>query len=258
MTTDVAIVGCVMIAAIGIIIDSAEFLAARHQIARAFRWDALATMVRPSGASSPVARAVSSAFIWNGVAFHVIRISLATAALLAAAAGSLVGASLATLLLLVMQMLLGLRLGYGMDGADQMYTMVLAGISLTLVSHAAGLAFVAGHSLLSYWISGVAKLAGEEWRSGRAPAAIVSTVGHGSEFGARIVGRFSRPLAYTTMGFEVAGPFLVAFGPVGGVAFGIAALGFHVSIATVMGLNNFVWAFGSALPAVVWLSTLMA
>jgi hypothetical protein len=47
---------------------------------------------------------------------------------------------------------------------------------------------------------------------------------------------------------------LILLGTPGAIAIIAIGLGFHVSIALLMGLNNFVWSFGASYPALVLLA----
>jgi hypothetical protein len=166
------------------------------------------------------------------------------------------GAVLCAAVVVALQLMSAARLGFGLDGADQMQTVVWSGVALAGISPEAGLMLIAGQSLLSYWISGVAKLAGSDWRRGLAPGKIASTLGHGSRRAAYLLEKASQPVAIATIVFEVVGPFAIFAGLAGGLAFAVCAVMFHLTVAITMGLNNFVWAFSAALPAVAWLSSL--
>lgn len=255
MTEHFALLLCTLLAAIGVTIDSAEMLRSRVAIARAFRIDVTSTMVAvaPYKANS----LIPVLFARNGVPIHTFRIGLAVLAVASVLTGSYGLAALIAALLFLLQVVISQRLGFGLDGADQMYTIVWAGVALSGFVPAAGLVLIAGQSLVSYLVSGIAKLYGHAWRSGVAPGQITSTLGHGGPTSSVVVGRFSSLVSTGTMAFEVGGPFLILLGPVGAIVFSAAAAGFHLSIAAVMGLNNFVWAFIAALPAVIWLASIL-
>lgn len=256
MSEDLALLCCTVIAACGVIVDSAEMLAARQTIERAFRLDITSTMIarRAPGLTGAV---LASLFRREGVVLQTVRIILSLLAVATVAAGWPELMAIVALLLFLIQVLISHRLGFGLDGADQMYTVIWAGIAISGLVPAAGLALIAGQSVLSYLISGGAKLMGREWRSGTAPGSITATLGHGGEVSGTLIGRISKPVALGTMVFELGGPFLILFGPGGALVFCFAAAGFHLGIAAAMGLNNFVWAFTAALPTIIWLSTIL-
>ncbi|MFN0051096.1 MAG: HTTM domain-containing protein [Planctomycetales bacterium] len=153
-----------------------------------------------------------------------------------------------------------LRTPFGTDGADQMNLLTLGALSLErlcaseVVRHAA-LWFVALQLILSYFVAGMAKLRGEEWRSGRAPWGIFTTKLYGIPRLGRWLMRHPRVSWLMSWGiilFEIGFPAVfVAPRPVA-LAFLVLGLSFHVLTAFVMGLNTFFWAFLAAYPALVW------
>lgn len=256
MTEHLALLCCTVIAACGLIVDSAEMLTARKAIERAFRFEITSTMVARAAPISTTAF-LATVFRRQGVVIQTVRIILALLAVAAVIAGLFELAAIVALLLFLIQVLISQRLGFGLDGADQMYTIIWAGIAISGLVPSAGIALIAGQSLMSYLISGGAKLWGSEWRSGTAPGRITATLGHGGAAAGTFVERYSKPVAIGTIVFEVGAPFLILFGPVGALIFSVVAAGFHLGIAATMGLNNFVWAFTAALPTVIWLSTIL-
>jgi hypothetical protein len=166
----------------------------------------------------------------------------------------------ALVLLLGSFMLLRWRRRLAGDGAEQMAALILIAAFLAVnpsesrLRLAAAVLFVAAQSVLSYTTAGVAKLMSSVWRSGRALPQILSTLGHGDPFAARILGS-SRPLAVAACWAVIL--FETAFGP---LALGtqwtlLAALGigllFHIGCAVFMGLNAFLWSFPATYPCVV-------
>jgi len=130
-----------------------------------------------------------------------------------------------------------------------------AGLLIGQWQPAAGLVLIAVQCLLSYVVAGTAKLLGASWRAGTAPGEILATATHGTALAARWCTPIaSRAAAWLTIAFELGAPVLVFVGPPGVTAYVLLALGFHAGIALTMGLNNFVWSFWAAVPAVVWLS----
>ncbi|MFI9640524.1 alpha/beta fold hydrolase [Micromonospora sp. NPDC051925] len=150
---------------------------------------------------------------------------------------------------------------YGSDGADQVSFLVQA---LTTAARAgqrrpavvdACLWFVALQSVLSYTVSGWAKLPSETWRTGRALPGITRTLTYGDPQVWQLMRRYPRltklaahgvlamecafPLAYAAKGRPA--PYLLA-----------TAGAFHLVNARVMGLGRFFWAFTSTYPAVAY------
>jgi hypothetical protein len=62
-------------------------------------------------------------------------------------------------------------------------------------------------------------------------------------------------MCWAVIAFECGAPLLVFGGAHGIVLLIVCGTAFHVGIAIVMGLNNFVWAFTAAYPALFMLST---
>ena len=148
---------------------------------------------------------------------------------------------------------------YGRDGSDQMILVIVAALAAGTMLHAERLAvvFVACQLVAAYFIAGVAKLRGREWRNGDAVPLILSTRSYGAPgVGAllreqRWVGR---AVTWTTMSFEFLFP-LALLGPQQ-VLIGALVVGalFHVTTAATMGLNVFLWAFLACYPCVLYLS----
>ncbi len=150
------------------------------------------------------------------------------------------------------------RQGFGLDGADQMALLILVTVLLCFVAserpgvQLIGTWFIALQLGLSYFVSGAAKLLSREWRSGVAIEGILSTYTYGTNSMRWLVTR-RRPLclllAWGVIVTEIALPFALLFGA-RGVAIGLTiGLLLHVSIAVVMGLNDFVWSFAAAYPS---------
>lgn len=157
--------------------------------------------------------------------------------------------------------LASLRNQFGQDGSDQMFLVVCA--ALVARGWFAGkpgvdavcLWFLACQTTLAYFAAGAAKLVSGSWRSGRAVAGVMNTRQYGGQRLAAFLTRRPRAclvLAWAVMGFEVLFPLAFVIGFPVAWAFLAAALGFHVACAVVMGLDQFVWAFASTYPAVVY------
>lgn len=255
MTSDQALLAITALASVGVVIDAAETTAGRSAIRQAFELRILETVT---------VRRLQRRFPWPLVdvgdsglaAWQALRVLGALVAVAGAAtsAGALLAAGAATAL--AGQIALGQRLVLGLDGADQMLGVVWAGLVIASVVPAAGLALIAAQSLLSYLVAGVAKAAGPEWRRGSAPRQIVATAAYGSPRAVALmrVPGVSILVAWSTIGFEVAGPVVVLALP---TTFAIAtfvtcAIVFHLGIALTMGLNTFLWAFTAPLAAIAW------
>lgn len=163
-------------------------------------------------------------------------------------------------------LLVHLRLQYGLDGSDQMLTIVLAGMWVYHATtqppvRATAMGFIAFQLILSYVTAGVAKLLSPEWRSGLAMQGIMRTRSYGTDVLARVF-RSSPALARATargvIAFECVGFVAVFIDPRWCLWFIGAGLAFHLSIAVFMGLNCFLWSFASTFPSVLVISETIA
>ncbi|MFC5805441.1 hypothetical protein [Streptomyces formicae] len=149
------------------------------------------------------------------------------------------------------------RCGYGLDGADQMLIIVCVSTLLALTDspllRSAGLWFMTAQLVLSFMVAGIAKLCGEDWRSGRALTGIMTTDRYGLPGIGRVLIRrpvLSRALGWGVIAFE-SSFFLILLGyrPIIFAYLG-AGLLFHAGVAFSMGLNNFLFSFAPAYPLV--------
>jgi hypothetical protein len=155
------------------------------------------------------------------------------------------------------------RQGFGLDGADQMSLLILLTCLICFLIpenqelRTIGLWFIVSQLMLSYFVSGFAKLISKQWRSGIAIQGILSTYTYGTSFTRSFfTGNLtvSRIVCWATIIFETCFPMIFLFGEYGlyiGVILGVI---FHLSIALVMGLNDFVWGFSACYPALLYLA----
>ena len=153
---------------------------------------------------------------------------------------------------------------YGDDGSDQMNTIILVTLLLTVGPHAngfllkLGLWFIALQACLSYTTAGIAKLVSPIWRNGEAIFRIFNTGTYGLSPVARLLERrrwLNRLLCWTVIGMETLFPLcLILPSPWNWVFLGWGFL-FHLQCAIVMGLNSFLWAFVATYPAILLAST---
>jgi len=184
-------------------------------------------------------------------------ISLLLALSLRQSSGLTVGLLAANLLFAVFFLL---RCGYGADGADQMLIVVNCGALLAtssnIIVHRTGVWFITLQLILSFFVAGLAKLFGREWRSGVAMAGILTTARYSSSpwLGAMLVRRpvISQALCWAVISVETLFPVVLLGIPTLTVATLIGGLLFHVSVAFTMGLNNFMYTFAAAYPISVY------
>ncbi|MFE2880164.1 hypothetical protein ACFXG6_25120 [Streptomyces roseus] len=116
-----------------------------------------------------------------------------------------------------------------------------------------GLWFMTTQLALSFVVAGVAKLCGEDWRSGRALIGIMTTERYGlPALGQAFTRRpgISRILGWGIIAFE-SSFFLIFLGyrPIVYAYLGLGLL-FHVGVAFSMRLGNFLFSFAPAYPLV--------
>ena len=150
---------------------------------------------------------------------------------------------------------------YGTDGSDQVSFLVQGAATLARAGERdprivdAALWTVALQSVLSYTVSGWAKLAGPSWRNGEALEGVTRTLTYGdrhawSFFNAHP--RIARTMGSSVLAMECLFPSVfLGKGRLAGPLLA-AASGFHVGNARIMGLGRFVWSFMSMHPAVLY------
>ena len=239
-------------------LSSLEWLALREELGNAgcFAWKLTGSrpfLLRHGRA----ARALSVVFKRPGVVVLIGARTLSAVLLAVAAVAGRAGAPLVVLALT--SLALNYRHLFALDGSDQMILVVVIGLAAGTVPgvEAVAAVFVASQAVAAYFIAGLAKLRGAEWRGGSAVPAILST----RSFGAPSLGAFlseqrwaGRSLTWSTMSFECLFP-LALLAP-DQVLLAVLAVGllFHAGAALTMGLNVFPWAFLASYPCVIYLA----
>ncbi|HTA14053.1 MAG TPA: hypothetical protein VK781_04265 [Solirubrobacteraceae bacterium] len=258
---------CAIPLAIGVAIDSLELVADRAQLQEGglYGYAVLATG-RPMTLWGPFAPLFGAVFRYPAVlGLAGAQLLGATCLLLAATMRTpalIAPAGLACLLIMASRMLLYVRNQLGLDGADQMTLVVCTGLSVALLvpdygAQLLAIDYVAAQLLLSYAVAGIAKAVSPVWRSGRAVPGIMSTIGYGSPAVGGFLKRnptLAKAACWSVILFECSAPLMILLGTPGALVIVAVGLGFHVSIAVLMGLNNFVWSFGAAYPALFLLA----
>lgn len=120
--------------------------------------------------------------------------------------------------------------------------------------------FIAAQGLLSYFIAGVAKLIGDQWRDGTAVEMIFSTNSWGDDRIYDLIKRrpqLRRIGSWSVIGFECLFPVVLFVEPQFIPAvFGLGVL-FHISNAVFMGINNFIFIFPATYPAMYYANELI-
>jgi hypothetical protein len=150
--------------------------------------------------------------------------------------------------------------GVGAIGADPMTLVVCGAAWLTTViargpvAAQAGLWFVAAQGCLGYVVAGVTKLASPSWRSGAAIAAVLSTYTYGHRRLHDLVrGRrwLSLFLCWSVMLWEATFPIVLVVPRYAAWPLLVLGVLFHLSIAGLMGLNLFLFAFPATYAAIL-------
>jgi hypothetical protein len=221
-------------------------------------------------AFQPILRPKRSSFIFNLV-FGYTAFQVSAILRIIGSLGTLVGLLYAPVIVHTFLILcitayfyLFYRLPYALDGSDQITLFVLIGTLIMTLDGGSGefvrlgAAAITIHAVLSYLTSGVAKLLSQLWRNGKGLTGVMTS----AEFGNSLIGRFltHRPIIAAIVSWYiifshlfVGGAYLFG-GKIALVAVCMSAA-FHIAVATVMRLNNFVWSFAAIYPSVLFLSS---
>lgn len=256
----------VCIASVGVCVSAAEEMRRIDLFSNTglLSWSVL-KFTRPAAMFPAIQRLVDGLFA-PGIFAGVLLMKLVTAACLAMSvlfypdrfviSGVLAGLVLANLLLLKR------RTTYGLDGSDHMNIVIFLGATFFFLSPSGSVAstvsilYIGLQAVLSYGVSGLAKAAGSDWRSGRALAGIFSTKIYGHWPTGRFFRSHPRFGLFACWGIII---FQCLFATVLVVddrsMLIILLLGalFHVSTAFLMGLNSFMFSFIAAYPAIIYL-----
>jgi hypothetical protein len=251
-----------VIAWIGATISTLEWIAARRELEAdgLFSWLVIRTRNFAVG-SGPLAKGLD--WILSSPGFLILLgVRLTAIALLPVAFFSGRGSFTVLSVVFLSTLLVNVRLPWGMDASDQMLTQVfgsllLAAFAGTPLAYKATLWFIAGQSCLSYLASGVAKATSPYWQKGYALLDIGNTKTYGFEPLASFLlswPTITRLLSWSVILLECAFPLVLLVGYPACFVFICWGIVFHLMIAFVMGLNSFLWAFGSTYPAIVFCS----
>ena len=160
-----------------------------------------------------------------------------------------------------LNLLMNFRTPYGLDGSYQMTLVILFALSLgslfgvdSPVSSMCFL-FLAGELLTSSFIAGFNKLISPMWRTSSALNGIFSTRNYGHGFFFQLITRtqlLTTFLSWFVFLFEMLFFTVLFFHPMYTILFFTIGLLFHVFNAIFMGLNNFLFTFSAAYPALFY------
>lgn len=191
------------------------------------------------------------------LALAALRLPLAAALAVLPLEGPPLAAGL--LALLALSLATHVRLRFGVTGADPMMGIVLGALALAALVPADPLVaratvwFVALQGTIGYAGAGLTKLRVPAWWDGSYLRAAFRSRTFGSRWAERLLagpGR-ARLAARVVIVVECAFPLALVGGVPVALAFCVAAAGFHVAVAGLMGLKMFVLVFASTYPAIV-------
>jgi hypothetical protein len=250
----------VRVGSIGVAISSLELLSHRTDLGGGGVLDAEVQLTRVSWLVRTRWRHLLVLLSGDTATAAIVALRLVAACVLIGAAEIFEVARFGAVVVAATTLLLRLRspIGIHASGSMVMVTFTACGLGLavgTTTSMGFALAFVGGQACLSYFVAGSTKLREPSWRAGTAVPLIMATQMWGRRREALILGshrELGLALCWVTMLGECSVPLsLVVPLP---VALGIlaCAASFHIATAVEMGLNSFVWAFGSTYPAIIF------
>lgn len=146
-------------------------------------------------------------------------------------------------------------------GSDSMFFQVQLGLFVAAAGFvspplvAIGLAWIAAHSVLSYFLAGVAKARSRRWWNGEAIQNLLRTCRPYAVWSPmRAIASGAKLFPWTgvfVVLFELAAPAVLVIPPGQRMLFLILGFLFHLGIAVALGLNRFFWAWISTYPALL-------
>ena len=244
-----------LILTLGILLETVELIRARHQLCRLFDMKMVRLLLRFNHEATAARMLRQPGFL--GL-FLVLRM-LAAVATVFFFAYQIPLALVSTAVVVGITYLKQYRLPLGGTGAQMMQRFIWVSLFLFAlaqgsIAETAALGFIAFQGLFAYFMAGLSKLRVSSWRDGTAVGQVVATQVYGTSFTMTLpYGWVSPFLTYSTLVFEIAGPFLILLGVEATLVFLAMALLFHISVAVVSGLTAFVFAFPATYPAIIWI-----
>ncbi|WP_135828638.1 HTTM domain-containing protein [Halorussus halobius] len=170
------------------------------------------------------------------------------------------------LLALLNDVLVKVRHSIGLSGAFDMSVVTNFGLLIATVfpdgstEQLAAVLFIAVQGILGYFLAGVAKVAGRQWRNGDAIEMVVSTKTWGDDRLYRFVAAYpstKRLFSWSVIGFEVLFPVVLFLDPSALLAVFVAAFAFHFANGAVVGINSFMLMFPATYPAIYYANQLV-
>ncbi len=185
---------------------------------------------------------------------------LAVSAVLVAAPTSMILSPILAIPAGALSLVLPLRSRLGLNGADQVDLLVFGGLALVSLAplpqvKIAYLIFLAAECVLAYGVAGIAKAISPGWRNGAYLVQILcirTYCSAGTGQFAREHRGIIRVIAWGVIGWECLFVICLVLPPPITLLFLLGGFAFHIGTAVVMGLNDFLWAFSAAYPAVMF------
>lgn len=255
MTASDVATATALIATLGILFETVELIGARHQICRFLDMKVIRLFLRYNHQikAAGILRQPDTLKL-----FLILRAAAAVATVYFLAL-QMPLAVVSTVVVVVITYLKDFRMPLGATGADRMQRFIwiclfLFALAPSPIAQTAALGFIAFQGLYSYFMAGVNKLKVPSWRDGTAVGQVVATEAYGITYTMKLSqGWVFTFLTYSTLVFEIAGPFLVLLGPEATLVFLGMAFFFHASVAVVSGLTIFIFAFSATYPAIYWI-----
>jgi hypothetical protein len=168
------------------------------------------------------------------------------------------------MIVLLVHLLSHLRNPYGVDGSDQMQVIIFASLVVFYTAPSDSMiqkfsiSFLCFQSLLSYFMSGLAKIVSPVWRDGTAIVGIMNTESFGNKGLALILinnPMLSKIVCWWVIIFECIFPFLIFTGIQTAYFFILCGIIFHLSTAVFMRFNSFFWSFIATYPALLFFAS---
>jgi hypothetical protein len=252
----------VRLLAIGLFITSIEMIytSKLFRKGRAFDWEMVKSNYIKYG--TPYARMLD--FLYSQKIMTVLLLARLITILLLFFVANHYGFSLLLTILTLLSLIMYYRQSYGMDGADQINMVTLITVTICFAFNSnpeikkIGIIFLGVHLSFAYFVSGFAKLISPVWRNGLAAKGVLTTYSYGSALSHQLVKHnfFAYFICWFTIVFECLFPFsLLITNPSYLIVWLAIGFFFHLGIAIIMGLNDFLWAFCAGYVAFYYLSS---
>lgn len=249
-----------IIAAIGVFISTAEYLATWRDLRRGQISDWRVLRSRPATYSDRSFQPLLDRLLdlpGYVVVLAVRLLAISTLFLPLDARAEVV----ALVVIVATTLLITYRNSFGQDGSDQMSSIVFVSILVARLGArdprvgALAIWFIAVQSCASYCIAGLAKVAGRKWQNGEALFLIFNTQSYGMRSVAAFLLRhraLAKALTWSVVLIECAFPLALLAGPKVCLVFLAWGVAFHAANAIIMGLNSFFWAFLATYPCIFY------